>query len=78
MASGLNPLDQSEEYEITILGKDHFTLKFTNRAAQTVNVYSATRVIVPPPMTFMQKYGMSLLMAAMILIQVGERIGCDA
>ena len=78
MSSGLNPQDPSEEYELTLLGTDHFTLKFTNRASQTVSVYSATRVLVPPPMTFMQKYGMSLLMGAMILIQVGKRRDYDA
>ena len=69
----MNPTNDAEEYEFTTLGKNHFNLKLTDRAQSTVTMYSATRVIVPPPLTFMQKYGMSLLMAAFIIIQVDSR-----
>ncbi|KAK8822661.1 hypothetical protein WA556_001555 [Blastocystis sp. ATCC 50177/Nand II] len=70
IASGKSPLNNAEEYEISIMGPNHFSLKFTNRATKMVTIYSATRVIIPPPLTFMQKYGMSLLMAGMIIIQM--------
>ena len=66
----MNPFDDKEEYELTTLSKNHFNLKLTDRSQSRVVMYSATRVIVPPPLTFMQKYCMSLLMAAFIIIQV--------
>ena len=66
----MSPLNDAEEYEISTMGPNHFSLKFTNRARKVATIYSATRVIIPPPLTFMQKYGMSLLMAGMIIIQV--------
>lgn len=69
----MNPINSGEEYEFTTLGKNHFNLKLIDRAQSTVTMYSATRVIVPPPLTFMQKYGMSLLMAGFIIIQVNNR-----
>ena len=70
MSTGVSPFNKQEEYELTTFAENHFTLKFINRAENLVTIYSATRVIIPPPLTFMQKYGMSILMAAMILIQV--------
>ena len=70
MSSGMNPMNEHEEYEITTLGPNHFTIKFISRSESKAVVYAATRVIIPPPLTFMEKYGMSLLMAALILVQV--------
>ena len=70
MSTGVSLFNEQEEYELTTFAENHFTLKFINRAENLVTIYSATRVIIPPPLTFMQKYGMSILMAAMILIQV--------
>ena len=70
MSSGISPFDKSEEYELSTFAENHFTLKFINRAEKVVTIFTATRVIIPPPMTFMQKYGMTLLMAGMILVQV--------
>ena len=66
----MNPTNEHEEYEITTLGANHFTLKLISRSENKAVVYAATRVIIPPPLTFMEKYGMSLLMAALILVQV--------
>ena len=65
-------MDMKEEYEITTLGKNHFTLKLTDRNSGQITMFSATRVIIPPPLTFMQKYGSTLLMAGMIIFQVGD------
>lgn len=70
MSTGISPFNKQEEYELTTFAENHFTLKFINRSDNLVTIYSATRVIIPPPLTFMQKYGMSILMAAMIIIQV--------
>lgn len=70
MSTGVSPFDKTEEYEISTFAENHFTIKFINRNEKIVTIYTATRVIIPPPLTFMQKYGMSLLMAAMILVQV--------
>lgn len=70
MSTGMSPFNNKEEYEITTFADNHFTIKFINRAEKIVTIYTATRVIIPPPLTFMQKYGMSLLMAAMIIVQV--------
>ena len=70
MSSGMNQMNEHDEYEITTLGPNHFTIKFISRSESKAVVYAATRVIIPPPLTFMEKYGMSLLMAALILVQV--------
>lgn len=70
MAFGTSPFNPDEDYEITTYSANHFTIKFTERSSNKVTVYAATRVIIPPPLTFMQKYGMSLLMAGLVIVQV--------
>lgn len=67
-------MNAKEEYEITTLGKNHFSLKLTNRSTGEITMYSATRVIIPPPKTFMQKYGPTLMMAGMIILQVSQYV----
>ena len=62
-------MNMKEEYEITTLGKNHFSLKLTDRSNGQITMFSATRVIIPPPKTFMQKYGPTLMMAGMIIFQ---------
>lgn len=79
----MNPFNEKEEYEISTFAENHFTIKFINRAENVVTLYTATRVIIPPPLTFMQKYGMSIVMAVMIIVQVYSYIpmisidGCE-
>lgn len=70
MAFGTSPFNPEEDYEITTFSANHFTIKFTERDGSKSTIYAATRVIIPPPLTFMQKYGMSLLMAGLVIVQV--------
>lgn len=72
MAFGTSPFNPEEDYEITTFSANHFTIKFTERNGSKSTIYAATRVIIPPPLTFMQKYGMSLLMAGLVIIQVAR------
>lgn len=56
--------------ELSIVKHDFLTYKCVDAANEQATVINAKRIIIAPPKTFWQKYGMQIMMAVFMIIQV--------